>query len=35
VILACSEDNVPFYERCGFEKKEIEMAWYLPAKANL
>lgn len=28
VILDCSEDNAGFYERCGFEKKEIQMARY-------
>ena len=26
-ILNCSEDNVPFYERCGFHRKEIQMRW--------
>ena len=29
VILDCSEQNVPFYEKCGFKKKEVEMAWYV------
>lgn len=28
VILDCAEGNAPFYERCGFEKKEIQMAQY-------
>jgi len=28
VILDCSEKNVPFYEKCGFTRKEVEMAWY-------
>lgn len=28
VILDCSQDNVPFYERCGFAKKELQMALY-------
>ncbi|OAG31784.1 glucosamine-phosphate N-acetyltransferase [Nematocida displodere] len=27
-ILACSEANVSFYVKCGFEKKEVEMAFY-------
>ncbi|KAF8586751.1 acyl-CoA N-acyltransferase [Ramaria rubella] len=27
-ILNCSESNIPFYEKCGFEKKECEMAKY-------
>ena len=26
-ILNCSEDNVPFYGRCGFHRKEIQMRW--------
>ncbi|RKP17947.1 acyl-CoA N-acyltransferase [Rozella allomycis CSF55] len=30
IILDCSEKNVPFYEKCGFTKKEVEMAWYIP-----
>lgn len=25
VVLDCSEDNVPFYESCGFHKKEQQM----------
>lgn len=28
VILDCDEDNCPFYEKCGFQKKGIEMALY-------
>mmetsp|Transcript_22685 Transcript_22685/g.56352 ORF Transcript_22685/g.56352 Transcript_22685/m.56352 type:complete len:153 (-) Transcript_22685:2299-2757(-) len=28
VILDCEEKNVPFYEKCGFKKKEIQMAHY-------
>ncbi|KAL9537207.1 hypothetical protein MBANPS3_011985 [Mucor bainieri] len=36
VILDCSEKNVPFYEKCGFTQKEVEMAWYVPQeKARL
>mmetsp|Transcript_987 Transcript_987/g.3079 ORF Transcript_987/g.3079 Transcript_987/m.3079 type:complete len:145 (-) Transcript_987:1206-1640(-) len=27
-ILNCSEDNVAFYEKCGFEKKQLQMAKY-------
>jgi len=27
-ILNCSDDNIPFYEKCGFSKKENEMAKY-------
>lgn len=25
VILDCSEDNVPFYQKCGLVKKEVQM----------
>ncbi|KAF9350462.1 Glucosamine-phosphate N-acetyltransferase-like protein [Mortierella sp. NVP85] len=37
VILDCSEKNVPFYEKCGFERKGVEMGWYVnkPTKAKL
>jgi glucosamine-phosphate N-acetyltransferase len=36
IILDCSEKNVPFYIKCGFEKKGFEMAWYIPEdKAKL
>jgi len=28
VILDCSDSNVPFYEKCGFKRKEIQMALY-------
>jgi glucosamine-phosphate N-acetyltransferase len=31
VILDCSEGNAPFYERCGFKRKELQMAYYVPA----
>jgi len=29
-ILNCSDSNIPFYEKCGFQKKENEMAKYAP-----
>ncbi|KAL0570907.1 Glucosamine-phosphate N-acetyltransferase-like protein [Marasmius crinis-equi] len=29
-ILNCSDANIPFYEKCGFVKKENEMAKYAP-----
>ncbi|EKX37225.1 hypothetical protein GUITHDRAFT_89759 [Guillardia theta CCMP2712] len=35
VILDCSEDNVKFYERCGFQRKEVQMAVYFPENAKL
>ncbi|KAG0173379.1 Glucosamine-phosphate N-acetyltransferase-like protein [Apophysomyces sp. BC1034] len=36
VILDCAEKNIPFYEKCGFQTKEHQMAWYVPnQKANL
>ncbi|CEG01067.1 Acyl-CoA N-acyltransferase [Ostreococcus tauri] len=28
VILDCNESNVGFYERCGFKRKEVQMAKY-------
>ncbi|KAL1545704.1 Glucosamine-phosphate N-acetyltransferase-like protein [Salvia divinorum] len=28
VILDCSSDNMPFYNRCGFKQKEIQMVKY-------
>ncbi|ORY00777.1 acyl-CoA N-acyltransferase [Basidiobolus meristosporus CBS 931.73] len=28
IILDCSKDNIPFYEKCGFDHKEYEMVWY-------
>ncbi|KAJ8532714.1 hypothetical protein K7X08_015603 [Anisodus acutangulus] len=28
VILDCTEENRPFYEKCGFKKKEIQMVKY-------
>ena len=28
VILDCNETNIPFYERCGFQAKEVEMVLY-------
>jgi len=33
-ILNCSEDNVPFYKKCGFERKETEMAKYAPDRSH-
>eukprot|EP00698_Gefionella_okellyi_P003217 TRINITY_DN13002_c0_g1_i1.p1 TRINITY_DN13002_c0_g1~~TRINITY_DN13002_c0_g1_i1.p1 ORF type:complete len:159 (+),score=7.02 TRINITY_DN13002_c0_g1_i1:188-664(+) len=29
IILDCSEKNVPFYEKCGFKRKELSMALYM------
>eukprot|EP00878_Enallax_costatus_P005318 GHUV01005585.1.p1 GENE.GHUV01005585.1~~GHUV01005585.1.p1 ORF type:complete len:153 (+),score=38.56 GHUV01005585.1:195-653(+) len=29
VILDCGEHNVPFYEKCGLTKKEVQMVKYL------
>ena len=29
VILDCSEANVPFYEKCGLTRKEVQMVAYL------
>jgi len=30
IILDCSQKNIPFYEKCGFQHKEYEMVWYIP-----
>jgi glucosamine-phosphate N-acetyltransferase len=34
VILDCAEHNVKFYEKCGFLRKELQMAMYLPEKPH-
>ncbi|KAF5340423.1 hypothetical protein D9758_013540 [Tetrapyrgos nigripes] len=31
-ILNCSDANIPFYQKCGYEKKENEMAKYAPER---
>lgn len=33
VILDCSDSNVPFYQKCGFTRKEVQMVSYLPHAA--
>ncbi|KLO07551.1 acyl-CoA N-acyltransferase [Schizopora paradoxa] len=33
-ILNCSDKNIPFYEKCGFEKKENEMAKYASERSR-
>ncbi|KAI0266371.1 acyl-CoA N-acyltransferase [Gloeopeniophorella convolvens] len=33
-ILNCSDSNIPFYEKCGFEKRENEMAKYATERAR-
>jgi len=33
-ILNCSDANIPFYEKCGFEKRENEMAKYAVGRAR-
>ncbi|KIK91659.1 hypothetical protein PAXRUDRAFT_620234 [Paxillus rubicundulus Ve08.2h10] len=33
-ILNCSDANIPFYEKCGFSKKENEMAKYAPERSQ-
>ncbi|BEI99497.1 hypothetical protein CcaverHIS631_0405400 [Cutaneotrichosporon cavernicola] len=35
VILDCSKDNIPFYEKCGFQLKEYEMAMYLNSGSSV
>lgn len=29
IILDCSQKNVPFYEKCGFAVKELQMVMYI------
>lgn len=29
IILNCSEENIGFYEKCGFSQKNVEMSLYL------
>lgn len=33
VILDCNQNNIPFYEKCGFKHKEFEMVWYIESSA--
>ncbi|KAK2463951.1 hypothetical protein APHAL10511_004002 [Amanita phalloides] len=33
-ILNCSKDNIPFYQKCGYELKEHEMAKYAPERSH-
>ncbi|KAG2059270.1 acyl-CoA N-acyltransferase [Suillus hirtellus] len=33
-ILNCNDTNIPFYEKCGYVKKENEMAKYAPERVN-
>jgi len=33
-ILNCNDTNIPFYEKCGFEKRENEMAKYAVGRAR-
>eukprot|EP00698_Gefionella_okellyi_P020467 TRINITY_DN6424_c0_g1_i3.p1 TRINITY_DN6424_c0_g1~~TRINITY_DN6424_c0_g1_i3.p1 ORF type:complete len:172 (+),score=29.85 TRINITY_DN6424_c0_g1_i3:91-606(+) len=35
VILDCAEKNVCFYEKAGFKRKEITMAWYTSSDSQL
>ena len=34
IILDCSERNVPFYVKCGFIRKEVEMALYIESNSE-
>jgi glucosamine-phosphate N-acetyltransferase len=34
VILNCAEKNEEFYKKCGFQRKEIQMAYYFPEFKN-
>ncbi|KAF8228408.1 acyl-CoA N-acyltransferase [Tricholoma matsutake] len=33
-ILNCANKNIPFYQKCGFETKECEMAKYAPRRSH-
>jgi len=33
-ILNCSDANIPFYQKCGFDLKENEMAKYAPGRSH-
>jgi len=33
-ILNCSDANIPFYQKCGFQQKENEMAKYAPERSH-
>ncbi|KAG1874949.1 hypothetical protein F4604DRAFT_1763184 [Suillus subluteus] len=33
-ILNCNDTNIPFYQKCGYVKKENEMAKYAPERDN-
>lgn len=33
-ILNCSEDNIPFYEKCDFYLNEVQMRWDRPESLN-
>ncbi|KAN0082564.1 glucosamine-phosphate N-acetyltransferase [Tylopilus felleus] len=33
-ILNCNDGNIPFYEKCGYTKKENEMAKYAPERSH-
>ena len=33
-ILNCSEDNIGFYEKCGFYQKEVQMRWDRPEELS-
>ncbi|KDQ11531.1 hypothetical protein BOTBODRAFT_35203 [Botryobasidium botryosum FD-172 SS1] len=34
-ILNCSEANIPFYKKCGYELKEVEMVKYAPPQSTI
>jgi glucosamine-phosphate N-acetyltransferase len=29
IILDCARDKIPFYQKAGFQEKQVQMAWYL------
>lgn len=30
LVLDCTIQNIPFYEKCGYQKKEVQMVQYIP-----
>eukprot|EP00164_Ancoracysta_twista_P002271 GFYU01003006.1.p1 GENE.GFYU01003006.1~~GFYU01003006.1.p1 ORF type:complete len:180 (-),score=52.00 GFYU01003006.1:198-737(-) len=34
IILDCEEKNISFYEKIGFQRKEMQMAYYVPVEAR-
>ncbi len=35
IILDCTPANVPFYVRCGFQQRQLQMSWVVGPPAQL